>query len=534
MRRTDVKQHVMNSIAQGFARLASARPGDTERKISLIRLLILFALLPILWWDVVSPQTELVLIGLTALIAGYILAALFIFPRFRRVLRHDMFLTIDIIAITTLVWFTGGINSDLLFLLYLPILAAAIQFDLRDAVLSAIAVSGIVVWLWSVAEGGLPSLGSTTMRVGLFAGSSIVLAIFFSLLARETRLLHERATRNRALNERLNETNDQVLRRLGELEFAYDLSRQLASTTDIAPALIAVSEAARRLLQAPYGAVFLAVDSDGELATAYTSGLSDGEAKPVMRTCADRLAKDTSKPITLTVDEGGAWTKAVCAPLIAGERLLGALCVGGAGEWQAARHSLAVLGHVASQAAIALDRAFLSQDLQRLATAKPQARLYSQEQFDRFLRDEITRATQLGVPLALVQLRPPEDPQADLLQKLADVVLGAIRRADLVAQAEQGELFVLLSMTDLGGAEKFAKRLLRQFREDAGLGRLLDGRATRGVRVGIATFPDDAVASAELSYAAQNAVESADDNHPIVCAGDLEADHATARPDARA
>lgn len=532
MRRADVKQHVMKSVTQAFARLANARPGEAERKISIIRLLILFALLPILWWDVVSPQTELMLIVLTALIAGYILAALFVFPRLWRVLRHDLFLTIDILAITTLVWFTGGINSDLLFLLYLPILAAAIQFDLRDAVLSAIAVSGIVVWMWSVAEGGLPSLGSTTMRVGLFAGSSVVLAIFFSLLARETRLLHERATRNRALNERLNETNDQVLRRLGELEFVYDLSRQLASTTDIAPALIAVSEAARRLLQAPYGAVFLAVDSDGDLTTAYTAGLSDGEAKPIMHTCAKKLAKDASKPITLTI-EGGAWTKVVCAPLIAGERLLGALCVGGAGEWQAARHSLAVLGHVASQAAIALDRAFLSQDLQRLATAKPQARLFSQEQFDRFLKDEITRATQLGVPLALVQLRPPENPKADLLQKLAEVVLGAVRRADVVAQAEQGELFVLLSMTDVGGAEKFAKRLLRQLREDEDLSPLLDSRSPRGVRVGIATFPDDAVAAAELSYAAQNALDSADGDHTIVHARDLEADPAAARPHAR-
>lgn len=527
VRKKDVKQHAMKSVAWVSAHLSRGRPGDAERKISVIRLLILFALLPLLWWDVVSPQTKIVLIWLTALIAAYILAALFVFPRVRMVLRHDLFLTIDIIAITTLVWFTGGIGSNLLFLLYLPILAAAIRFDLREAVLSAIAVSGIVVWMWSLEEGGLPSLGSTTMRVGLFAGTSVVLAIFFSLLARETRLLHERAVRNRALNERLNETNDQVLRRVGELEFAYDLSRQLADTTEIVPALVAVGDAARRLLQAPYSAVFLSSNADGELAPAYAAGLSESEARPIMEACGRKLAKDKADPITVAADGKGPWIRAVCAPLLVEGRLLGALCVGGDDGWQAARHSAAVLGHVASQAAIALDRAFLAEDMQRLATAKPQARLYAEEQFERFLRDEVNRATQLGVPLTLIHLRAPEHPPAaPVRMRLAEVALGAVRRIDVVAQAEHGELFILLSMTDLGGAEKFTKRLLHRLREDESLSQLLNGQSPSGFRVGIAAFPDDAVAAAELSFAAKNAVESADGGKTIVRAADLEVDQA--------
>src|SRR5438128_12098903 len=159
------------------------------------------------------------LFGLTALLACYILSALIILPRLRGLLRHDVFLTIDILAITALVWYTGGINSSLLFLFYLPVLAAAIRLELREAIMSAVAVSGIVIWMWNVAEGGLPSLGSTTLRVGLFTCSSRDTALIFGIMAQEPRPLKERGRRNRQLNDRLAESSGRPRRRLGRPGF---------------------------------------------------------------------------------------------------------------------------------------------------------------------------------------------------------------------------------------------------------------------------------------------------------------------------
>ncbi len=516
---------------------AAGLPGDTERKVSLVRLVVLLALLPVFWWNVVSPETELVLIGLTVLIAGYILVTLFIIPRLRRTLRQDLLLTIDILAITALVWFTGGINSSLLFLFYLPILSAAVRLDLRESILSAVAVSGIVVWMWTMAEGGLPSLGSTTLRVGLLTGSSLFLAFFFSILAQESRLLRQRAELNRQLNEKLAEATEQLRRRLAELEFAYELSRRLAGATDTATVLMIVVEAAQRLLQAPYSAVFLVEHAGGGLVPAYTAGLDDRDAMPIMYACADRVTKDTAQPVTLQVDEAGVWTGAVCAPIIAGGRLLGVLCTGGDAQWQPARHSVAVLGHVASQAGIALDRASLMEDLQRLAVAKPEARLYSREQFDRILRDEVTRATQLAAPFAVTKLiltdiagsEAPGDTTAGLVHKqFADLVLTTARRIDVVAEGNRGELFVLLSMTNQTGAQKFTARLLRKLQEDATLGRLLGTAGGPAVRAGIAAFPDDAVAAAELTYAAQDAAEVTSAEHPVAFASEMDSHRATA------
>jgi GGDEF domain-containing protein len=506
-------------------------PDNIERKISIVRLVILFALLPILWWDVVSPETEQILIGLTALIAGYILVALFVVPRLRNSVRQDLLLMIDILSITSLAWYTGGIQSSLLFLFYLPILSAAIRLDLRDSVLSAVAVSGIVVWLWTVAEGGFPSLGETTLRVGLLVGSSMVVAVFFSILAGESRLMRERGNLNRLLNSKLDEATGQLRRRLAELEFAYELSRRLAGVTGTAPVLVAVAQSAQQLLRAPYAAVFLAEHAGGELVLAHAVGVAEPDAMPVMYACAGRISTDTAHPVSVHVDDPGVWTRAVCTPIVVADRLVGVLCAGGDDKWQPVRHSVAILGHVASQAGIALDRSSMLEDLQRLAVAKPEARLFTRDQFDRLLKDEIGRATQLGVPFALLKVVLSDldigesalDTTAELVQKrFSDVVLGTARRVDIVAQGARGEFFVLLSMTNLVSAQRYAERLLRDIKDDATISRLLGSPAGPEIRVGIATFPDDAVVAAQLTYAAQDAAASASDDNPVALARDLE------------
>jgi len=165
-----------------------------ERRDAVVRLLVLFCIPPLLWWNVIPPSSQTALTGLTILIASYIAVVVFLLPRLRVRPRKDLLLTIDILAAASLVFFTGSVNSSLLFLLYLPMLAAAVRFDLRNTILSSVAVSTLVIWMWSVSEGGLPSLGPIASRVGLFTGGSLLLALFFGTLAHETR---ESATRHR-------------------------------------------------------------------------------------------------------------------------------------------------------------------------------------------------------------------------------------------------------------------------------------------------------------------------------------------------
>lgn len=526
------RHEVMTTAKQEFARLVTRWLQDPDQKIAVVRLLVLFALLPLMWWDVVSPDTQQVLIGLTALIAAYILLALFVLPRFPHRLRDDLLLTIDIISVAALVWFTGGIRSSLLFLFYLPILAAAIRLDLRQAILSALAISGIVVWMWNMWEGtqlSLEALESANLRMGLFAGSSLAVAFIFGFMAQEGRILRDRATRNRELNNQLSTATEQLQRRLGELEFAYEFSRRLAAVTDTAAVLVTVTKAAKQLLRAPHGAVFLANPADGEFDAAYSAGLTEQDTAPVMRACA-REVKRTADPFTVEVDGLAALGRALCAPIIVGDRLLGVLCAGGDSEWHPARHAVAVIGHVASQAGIALDRVSLLEDLKRVSVAKPDARLFTREQLDQIIRDELARATQLAVPASLLKVvltvqedETPQyaDPPSERMHaRAAEVVQSIVRRADVVAQGTPGEFFVLLSMTNVSGAKKFVTRLLKELTTDPPLAKLLGG-SKLDIRVGIAMFPQDGVSGAELIYAAQNAAESADRDKPVICAHDL-------------
>ena len=376
--------------------------------------------------------------------------------------------------------------------------------------------------MWNVAEGGLPSLGSTTLRVGLFTGSSLVTALIFGIMAQESRLLKERGRKNRELNDKLTESTDQLRRRLGELEFAYELSRKLAIVTDTAAVLVKVTEAAQQLLRAPYGAVFLTNHTAGDLDLAYVQGLTDRDAAQLMRVCAGKVTADTTSPVTVEIQDA-PWLRAVCTPIMLAGRLEGILCAGGDDQWHPARHSVAVLGHVGSQAGMALDRASLLENLQRLAAAKPEARLFTRDQFDNILSDEIKRATQLGTPFAILNLVLEDTTTDPVHKRFTESVLGTIRRADIVAQSDRGALLVMLSLATQASSKKFITRLQHELREDTALAQLLHG-APPDLRVGIATFPDDAVNGAELIFAAQNAVESTDRQHPVVCAADLDAE----------
>jgi GGDEF domain-containing protein len=494
-----------------------------ERAITLARLAVLLTVLPLLQWDALSPDSEVALTGLTAVLAGYVAVLWFVVPRLRWAPTQDFLLTVDILAATALSGFTGGIHSPLLPLLYLPILAAAARLNFRQTLLSAIAVSAVVIWMWSVTEGGMRSVGPGTLRVGLFTMGSLLLAAFFGVLGQETRLSREREELARTLQERLAQATDQLMRRLADLEFAYDLSRRLAAVTDTASVLATVAEAVRQLLAAPCAAVFLASLHEGEFTPALVTGADETEAAAVLRACAARITGATSGPAQVEVADEGPWTRAVCVPVAVGDRLLGILAAGGNQQWEPARTALATLGHVATQAGLALDRAALLEDLQRLALAKPDARLYSRDQFDHLLLQEVSRATQLGVPFAVLALHCPliaartATEEVELAhRRWTTLVLEAARRVDVVADNGPGSVLVLLALTNPSGARTFAARLVEAIRTDATLQRLLDADGPVEVYAGIAVFPDDAVTAAELLHGALDAVTAADTTRAIV------------------
>lgn len=504
---------------------AHARAAD--RRVAVVRLAVLFSLLPLLWLDIIPPQDRIALIWLSALIAGYSLGTLFLFPALSVQIRRDVFLALDILAATALVYYTGGASSSLLPILFLPILGTAVRLDLRQTVMSALAASALVVWMWTMA-GGAQSLAADALRVGLFTLGSLLFALVFGMLAQETRLSRQREALNRLLDERLAAATGQLRRRLAELESAYALARRLAAATDTSSVLEVVTEAAREQLRAPFAAVFLSTPAGGALSVAHARGITLTNVAPVLDTCASAIAagrRSGRQEIAESV-----WQRALYAPIAAGDRLIGVLCAGGTEAWESTEED--ALTGIADQGGTALERAYLLEDLQRLATANPVAHLFSRDQLDRVIRAEVARASQLGAPFALLKLtldgiagtgdRAGDSTMVDLVhRRAAAIVLEAARRVDVVAEAGRGEFFVLLAMTNRDAARKFAVEVHQRLRADAVAWRLLGSASGLDCRIGIAIFPDDAATGPELHFAAQKALEVAHDARRIVSAHEL-------------
>lgn len=496
----------------------------TEKRIALVRLIVLFSLLPLLWWDVISPESKIALIWLTTLVTGYILGAAYALPLLRLTPRKSIFLTIDILAITAVVYFTGKISSPLLFLFYLPIVAAAVWTDLRHTVLSSLAVSAIVVWMWRQTEEGLPALGPAGYKVALFTFGSILLALYFGVLTQEARLSAVRASLNRILDEKLAEATAQLRQRLSELEVLYDLSRRLSSSTEISEVLATVAESARQAVKAPYSAVFLYEHLGGGLSLAHAQGIHAAETRTMMGACETRLAEGATEPMLVEATWGTLWTRGLCASIRVADRRVGSVCAGGGNDWAYAQTAPDALRNIADQGGITLQRAYLLEDLERLALADPVARLYSPEQFHRILRDEAKRSSQLGAPFTLLKLqikgfgsmasRIGESTADLLLKRAASIILDSARRAEMqlgqVARGAGGTFSILLPMTSAEAARKFAAKLRERLRDDPTTARLLSASKGLDSVIGVATFPDDADTVEHLDTAVQRAFAAAE------------------------
>jgi len=93
-------------------------------------------------------------------------------------------LTLDVLLVSALVYVSGGLGSAYYPLYYLPVLIASIRMHLRDAVAAAILV-GLSYYFVGMATGERLVIDGSR-HVLVFAGGALFMAVFFSLLVRET------------------------------------------------------------------------------------------------------------------------------------------------------------------------------------------------------------------------------------------------------------------------------------------------------------------------------------------------------------
>jgi diguanylate cyclase (GGDEF)-like protein len=177
--------------------------------------------------------------------------------------------------------------------------------------------------------------------------------------------------------------------------------------------------------------------------------------------------------------------------------------------------TLELLLTMANEAAIALENAVLYDRARNLADRDPVTGFYNHRYFHERLGEEIVRASRSRQPLSLLMLdlddfKLVNDTFGHLLGDgvlawTAKLIRSTLRASDVAARYGGDEFAVLLPDTDRSGAMATADRILEAFR-----GRPFQadarGSVPLAVSIGLAIYPDDALAGTALIAAADAAL----------------------------
>jgi len=200
---------------EGVCRMADEQPmlqrrwfssseGTTEIVSSVVRgmvLLTVFAMTRIRFSPMtLQHQSLLDLAG--AIGAIYVIATTF--PRWLPgdAGRKTSILTVlDIFLISLIVYATGGVASEYYVLYYLPILQASVRLDFKDAMSASLLSSATYLFLGLIAGPDSSVTMSSALRTATFGASVVLFALFFALLARETKRYRELSNWYRQMSE---------------------------------------------------------------------------------------------------------------------------------------------------------------------------------------------------------------------------------------------------------------------------------------------------------------------------------------------
>ena len=214
----------------------------------------------------------------------------------------------------------------------------------------------------------------------------------------------------------------------------------------------------------------------------------------------------------------GPWRTVLAAPLLIGNRLVGAIGVFDADQtrrFTASDEQLLIL--FAQQSAIAVENARLYGELQRQAVTDPLTGLYNRRGLFQLGEREVERVRRFGHPLAAIMLDIDHFKQINdtyshafgdqVLRALADRCRTTIRETDILGRYGGEEFALLLPETDESGAFNMAQRL----REKVAMAPVptVRGAISITISLGVAAYTEDMLDLAVLLDRADTAMYAA-------------------------
>jgi diguanylate cyclase (GGDEF)-like protein len=420
---------------------------------------------------------------------------------------------LDILFISILIGLTGGVESELYPLYYLPVLDAAIRLSLRDA-LGATGLSCVgYIFIWVAGERPESLQTTAALRVITVCVSGAVLATVFALLSHKIRQQREE-------QKRVRETLDRT-------SAIYTIARILHASLDLDHLLPGLAQAIVEHLQAGAARVWVLSEEGGELTAWATAGaaqmLGPPDGQGTQRLVADVIAKEQAVLLPQPgVKRPSELPRSVeswmAAPIVAGGELLGALEVAAGVQREPFQTAdIDLLSAAVAQAGVAILNARRHERAQELASADRLTGLWNHGEFFQRLSEEVARARRHNLTFSLLILdldnfKAVNDSRGhrqgdSLLRQFAQRIRENMRSSDLAARYGGDEFAIIFTETGPEGA-RIAAEHLRQAVE----GRLFP-LANQDVGItmsaGVASFPEDAtdmeqlveIADRRLSYA---------------------------------
>ncbi len=311
-------------------------------------------------------------------------------------------------------------------------------------------------------------------------------------------------------------------RELVQTRALVELNRALATALELEPTLQLVAGWARKLTDARAAAIQLLSDDGSALELRAVTGLSSdalGLVLPVMDSLTGAVVRDGKPRVVHDCARLGSAhpqeiqlfgsDAAAAAPLIFRGRALGVLVVAGCGH-PFDHDEMAMLASMADSAAVAIENARLFEEVRGLSLTDPLTGLSNRRALELVLVREFAAARR-GRRLVVVMLdvdgfKRFNDTRGHLagdeaLRTLGSVLLNETRAMNQAARYGGDEFVVVLTETDLRGAEIFAERMRWRFRDAmAASGGGLD------LTCGLAGFDPEMTAPADLIAAADRAL----------------------------
>ncbi len=314
----------------------------------------------------------------------------------------------------------------------------------------------------------------------------------------------------------LHRRSAQARRQSKQLESLYEASSLLYAESASAAVFHKLLDVARRATDARYAAI-RTFDESGALAAFYHSGLSDEELAVLKDPPGDvgvlgaitatgppvRLADLTHDPSHKGFPAGHPAMKSLlCVPVTSGFRMLGKLYLTEkAGGRPFTEEDEELVAALARDAAVAIEKARLLEEVRVLATTDGLTRLYNRRAFQDRLKEEVDRASRYGRLCSLLMVDVDNFKTINdtfghqtgdvALSAIAEVVRMSVRLSDYCTRYGGEEFAVLLPETDRKGALLVAERL-RSGVEKLPFHTPGGHELSLTVSIGVAVFPQEA------------------------------------------